>query len=495
MKKMFINVEASRTQVIVSRDGEMCEYYIEPATADKLVGNMYKGKVINILQGMKAAFVSLGLERNGFLAVGGILLDKSVLSYEDAGNLNNFDIKEGDEVLCQIMKEPFGTKGARITLNISIPGRFLVFSPVLKSIGISKKIQDEDAKKRLLELVEKHRGKEFGYIVRTASEKASDEEIIAEIEYLEKEWEKIQKDYKNSEINSLIYNDGDLIKRTLRDMLSLDIDEVITNSESLYEVLQNNEIYKRYRSELYSGDEDMFYFYGFAPKIEALLKRKVQLKNGANIVIEKTEALTVIDVNTGKYVGDDDFQKTILNTNLIAAEEIARQIILRNIGGIIIVDFIDMESEENVSLLLSTLEKAFKEDKSKTSVVGITGLGLVEITRKKSRDGIKSLLLQPCPYCHGDGYVYSGEYVIIKLRQDIERTIVDADPSAITVRVHPTIFSKIFAQRYLEKDSAGPWKKIRIYIIPDESLHIEDYDIQVEHNIILDLPNSAKMLY
>ena len=248
MKKMFINVEASRTQVIVSRDGEMCEYYIEPATADKLVGNMYKGKVINILQGMKAAFVSLGLERNGFLDVGGILLDKSVLSYEDAGNLNNFDIKEGDEVLCQIMKEPFGTKGARITLNISIPGRFLVFSPVLKSIGISKKIQDEDAKKRLLELVEKHRGKEFGYIVRTASEKASDEEIIAEIEYLEKEWEKIQNDYKNSEINSLIYNDGDLIKRTLRDMLSLDIDEVITNSESLYEVLQNNEIYKRYRS-------------------------------------------------------------------------------------------------------------------------------------------------------------------------------------------------------------------------------------------------------
>ncbi len=495
MNKMYIDVEPSRTQVVITRDGEFSEYYIEPATADKLVGNIYKGKVVNILQGMKAAFVNMGLERNGFLDVGNILLDKTVLSDEEAGKLNRFDIKEDDEVMCQIVKEPFGTKGPRITLNISIPGRFIVFSPVLDYVGISRKIEDEEIKSRLTKLVEDNKKGSFGYIIRTAAACACEDEIVAEMRLLEKEWEKIKENFVSSEPCKIIYNDGDLVKRTLRDMLTLDINEIITNDEKLYDILSSDALYKRYKTELYSGEEDLIYFYGFTPKIENLLKRKVQLKNGANIVIEKTEALTVIDVNTGKFVGSDDFQKTIMDTNLIAAEEIARQIKLRNIGGIIIVDFIDMENEENKSELLKTLEKAFKNDKQKAAVVGITGLGLVEITRKKSRGSINSQLLQNCPYCHGDGYVQSGEFVIMKLRQAIEKLVAEADPPALVVRVHPTVFSKIFAQRYLEKDSAGPWKKIRIYIIPDESLHIEDFFVQVERNIVLDLPNSAKMLY
>lgn len=498
MKKLYIYVEPSRTQVCLTEDGELVEYYIERKTANKLVGNIYKGKIINILPGMQAAFVNIGLEKNAFLFAGDTLLDPQDIEGEKPQDFSRY--KEGDAVLCQVVKDQFGTKGARITLNVSLPGRVLVMMPQSDFIGISRKIADESERERLTSLVQELRpDPKFGYVVRTEAASASKEEMEFEMQELHRRWKEIVETYKKANFFDVVYAEATLGSRAVRDLLRSDVAEVITNDVKLYDYLLdplNIGLRQRhYELEFYDGQEDMTAFYGFMPQIEKLLKRKVMLKNGAYLVIDRTEALTVIDVNTGKYVGEKNLEETVFNTNVLAAKEIARQLRLRNIGGIVIIDFIDMELVENREAVLDALKQSLAKDTVKTTVVGMTSLGLVELTRKKTRSMIESVLLQDCPYCGGDSYVYSEEFMIIRLKQALYDLINETNPPAITVRVHPAIFSRIFALRYLEKDCENSWKYKRIYIIPDEKLHMEKFVLQSERNLVLDLPDTARLLY
>lgn len=500
MKKLYIDYHPKRVRVALTEDNELVEYYIERASMPKLVGNIYRGKVVNVLAGMKAAFVNIGLEKNAFLFVGESLIDKAGLE-QDNLKLNmpkKLTVTAGDEILCQVVKDHFGTKGVRISQNVSLPGRYLVIMPQMNYVGVSHKIADNDLRERLQKIVTEHCPPDVGFIVRTAAEEATDDEIIAEINALYQKWSNINASYKRAAECSLIYEEGDLIFRTIRDILDCDIDEIIVNNANVFRDL-NEKLSTIYPDKdilsLYTGSENFFSYYSLSQQIDKLLKRKAVLKNGGYLIIDRTEALTVIDVNTGKYVGEDNLEQTFLKTNLIAAREIAKQIRLRNIGGIIVVDFIDMAEPAHREQVVDELKTALKRDRIRTSQPIMTSLGLVELTRKKTRSSINDILLRECPYCHGDGYVFSEEHVIMRIREALINMFNDVNPGSVIITVHPDVFSKIFTMRYLESDCATIWKNKRIYIIPDSTLHHESFTAIPENSVILTLPATAKMLY
>ncbi|MEG1612873.1 MAG: Rne/Rng family ribonuclease [Clostridia bacterium] len=497
-KQLLIDYHPQRVRVAMVEDGELVEYYMERASMPKLVGNIYKGKVVNTLAGMKAAFVNIGLEKNAFLYVGESLVDKISLGRGALAMPQKLCVSSGDNVLCQVVKDYFGTKGVRISQNISLPGRLMVIMPQTCYIGISHKIVNEEARARLEKLVQDNAPENTGFIIRTAAEKATDEEILSEMNSLILKWKNILASYKLAAEGSVIYEEGDLIFRTIRDILDSDINEIIVNNsyvfrdlkESLKSIYHDKDIL-----ELYSGAKNLLNYYNLSGQIEKLIKRKVVLKNGAYLVIDRTEALTVIDVNTGKYVGEDNLEDTFYKTNLIAAEEIAKQLRLRNIGGIVIVDFIDMTIEGNRAQVLEALKSALNRDRTRTSQPVMTTLGLVEFTRKKTRSSINDIILKSCPYCQGDGYIFSEEYVIMRIRDALIATFSDNDPKSVIITVNPDVFSKLFTLRYLEKDCLTMWKGKRIYIVPDSSTHHEHFTIVADNSTILSLPDDAKLLY
>lgn len=498
MKNLLIDYHQRRVCVAMTENNELREYYIEKASMPKLVGNIYRGKVVNTLAGMKAAFVNIGLEKNAFLYVGESLVDKNTLGDGALVMPQKLSVSAGNNVLCQVVKDHFGTKGVRISQNISLPGRLLVIMPQMDYVGISHKIAGEETKERLLELVRANCPKGVGFIIRTAAAKASDDEIIAEMHALAQKWKNIKVSYEKAQEGDVIYEEGDLIFRTIRDILDTDIDKIIVNNANVFRDLKEklSEIYYgRDVLELYEGTENLFTYFNLRSQIAKLVKRKVVLKNGAYIVIDRTEALTVIDVNTGKYVGENDLEKTFLNTNYLAAEEIAKQIKLRNIGGIVIIDFIDMSVEENRQKLLSAFERELKKDRVRTSRPVMTALGLVELTRKKTRSNIYDLILKECPYCQGDSYVFSEEYTIMRIREALINLFSDENPMAVIVTVNPDVFNKIFTLRYLDRECATMWKGRRIYIIPDEGLHHEKFSVEPTNQTVLTLPDNAKLLY
>jgi ribonuclease G len=311
MKKLFIDYHPKRVRVALTEDGELVEYYIERASMPKLVGNIYRGKVVNVLEGMKAAFVNIGLEKNAFLYVGETLVDRSAFPESSIAMPHKLHLSPGDNVLCQVVKDHFGTKGVRISQNISLPGRLLVIMPQMSYVGVSQKITDEAKRDHLLKLVQENCPPNAGFILRTEAEKATDEEILAEMAILISKWESIKTSYERGKECSIVYEEGDLIFRTIRDLLSDNIDSIVVNNENVFRDLKeslktisiNNEIL-----ELYKGSENFFSYYSLATQIDKLVKRKVVLKNGAYLIIDRTEALTVIDVNTGKFVGDSDLR-------------------------------------------------------------------------------------------------------------------------------------------------------------------------------------------
>lgn len=495
MKNILIEVRKNSTKVCVVENGTLVEFWVERKSINKLVGNIYKGKITNVLPGMQAAFVNIGLERNGFLFSG----DTIVYGEEIDVVKNSFNYKVGDVVLCQVTKDQFGNKGARLTMNISIPGRVLVIMPQLDYIGISRKITDLDKRAELTEFIDSIRPKGCGFILRTQSAEATKEEIEKEMNYLVAEYERIKNEHLAMPCPSLVYSEEDLIVRSVRDMYTSDTDKIIINDEKMYEKLKgcfpylidkNNNLF-----EYYSGQDSLINYYGLTQQVSNILKKKVVMKNGSYLVIDRTEALTVIDVNTGKFVGEKNLEETVFETNCAAAEEIAKQLLLRNIGGIVIVDFIDMENEEHIQKVLETLQNSLAKDRIKTTLIGMTPLGLVQLTRKKTRSALESVMLQTCPYCNGDGYVYSDEHVITLLRDEINATFDRTEANALIVKVAPSVFSKLFTYRYLEKECANEWQNKRIYVIADKYLHIEKYEIEVVRTNVIDLPDNAKLLY
>lgn len=493
MKNILIDAQFSSTQVCIVEDGVLVEFWVERRDSAHLVGNIYKGKVKNVLPGMQASFVNIGLERNGFLYAGDIVVDGEAVS---GAALN---VKAGDKVLCQVIKDQFGGKGARLTMNVTLAGRVLVLMPQVDYIGVSRKIVDEERRAQLTDYLASILPDKCGCIMRTQSEHCTLDEIKSELDELYARWLKIKRDFLEKPAPSLLHKEESVAVRAVRDMLRDDVDKVIINDRSLYEEFKGAFHYiLADRPELFELDESnrsLIRKFNLSEQVARLVKRKVPLPNGGNLVIDRTEALTVIDVNTGKYVGESNLEQTVFETNCIAAEEIARQVRLRNISGIIVIDFIDMNEPKHTDKVLEVLKSWLAKDRIKTSVLGVTSLGLVEMTRKKTRSMIESALLQECPYCGGEGHVFSDEYVIGFIRERLRDVIESGNEvKAVKVTVAPSVFTKLTAHRYLTRESATLWRDVTVYVIADPNKHVETFDITVDNSDILSLPDGARLL-
>lgn len=407
-RELLMRSQANETTVAAIEDGRLVELYVEREFDCRVVGNIYKGVVKNILPGMQAAFVDIGLEKNAFLYVddawAGTLGQEQILAETPIQSL----LKEGQELMVQITKEPVGSKGARITAQITLPGRYLVLMPTVNHGAVSRRIQNPAERQRLQALAEELRPENMGLIVRTVGEGISREELIQDQKQLLLVWEGIKSRFEQCGAKGLIYKDLGLRQRILRDVFSSDINRLMVNSRALYNEVQEylDMMEPQLKRKVFVCNiEELFDKYSIEQEMAIALDRKVWLKNGSYLIIDRTEALTVIDVNTGKYVGSTDLTDTILRTNMEAAREIARQLRIRNIGGIIIIDFIDMEVETHKQKVLDLLTAELSKDKVPTHVLGITALGLVEITRKKVRQSLDSTLETLCPQCAGKGRI------------------------------------------------------------------------------------------
>jgi ribonuclease G len=442
-KEILINVTPQETRVAFLENGMLHEMYVERTRSRGIVGNVYKGKVARVLPGMEAAFIEIGLERAAFLHVSDVAgYNKQNASGSSNGCPPNPQIgqllREGQEVSVQVIKDPLGTKGARLTTNITIPSRYLVFMPNSDNIGVSSRIEDEKERERLRNLLlsQKDLVQGVGYIIRTAAEVASEESIESDIKYLNKQWDNI-KNAQHVESGNIVHRDLPLYLRTLRDMVDDDLEKIRVDSrETFCSMLEFAEIYVPEVAERighYPGERPIFDLHGVEDEIQKGLERKVHLKSGGYLIIDQTEAMTTIDVNTGAYVGNRNLEETIFKTNLEAAQAIARQLRLRNLGGIIILDFIDMNEEEHKRQVMRALEKALDKDHARTHICEVSSLGLVEMTRKRTRESLEHVLCGTCPTCEGRGTIKTAETVCYEIFREILREARQFDAKELLV--------------------------------------------------------------
>ncbi len=478
--QLVINYRAYETRVALLEDGKLAELYIERHNSEEILGNIYKGKVVRVLPGIQAAFVDIGYERTGFLCIQDLIPklsgEKEKIRIED-------QLCEGQEIVVQVIKSPSKGKGPRLTTNITLAGRRLVLMPYNKIIGVSKKIKEKEERERLKSIIDEIRKDDMGVIVRTVSKGATKEKLREEMIFLHKLWGDVSSKIKTCSAPSLLYKELSITLKAIRDLFTRDVDKLIIDSKEEYNAIMNfiNDFAPglRYSIELYEGAEPIFEKYGIEQQIEKLFQRRVYLKSGGFIVIEQTEALTAIDVNTGSYVGEYDVEETALRTNLEAVKEIAHQIRLRNISGLIVIDFIDMEKKANKDKVFNALKDAFSKDKAKTNIQYISSLGLVEMTRERTRLDLKESLTEPCPYCAGRGLVKSKESICCEIFRELEKrkNIFRLRDEDIRIFVHPDInlFVREFKEEYI-KELENELKK-KITFIPKQQLHIEKYEI------------------
>jgi ribonuclease G len=454
-KTILVSAERGETRVAVleskSKGGkrDVAELYIERRGRRSIVGNIYKGKVDNVLPGMEAAFVDIGLERNGFLHVDEIVLpggEQAPKRGRGSGRRINELIKPGQEILVQVVKDPLKTKGARLSMNVSIAGRYLVFAPQGSGVGVSRRLSDSE-RDRLRKMVDRTYKGPGGLIVRTAAHGAKKSDFVREIGYLEKLNEVLQRRAGASKAPAMVFQEADLSVRVLRDVFLSEFERAIIDSEKQFERVTN--FFQRTAPELVGGVElyrgekqSLFEKWKIDQEIESTLNRRVDLPSGGYLIIDYAEALTVIDVNSGSFTGrgKGGLEETITKVNTEAAEEAVRQLRLRDIGGIIVIDFIDMARASNRDKVLKTMRKALDADKSKSYVVEVSPLGLVEMTRQNVTDGVREILTAPCPTCHGEGVVLSAETVALEgLRKMREIAAEHADAEAFLIRVNPKV--------------------------------------------------------
>ena len=430
-EELLINITPQETRIAFVENGVLQEVHIERARKRGLVGNIYRGKVCRVLPGMQAAFVDIGLDRTAFLHASDIVSQGNGVSCNDNEPRRQEQIAallhEGQEVVVQVVKDPLGTKGARLTTHLSIPSRYLVFMPSCQHVGISQKIETEEERKRLKGYVES-RMEEFGsggYIIRTAAEGVGEEALEKDLVFLDKLWRSLQERLADKGGANLVYEDMPLVMRTMRDLVDVDIEKVRIDSRETFlkvEKFAGKFIPGLARSiEHYAGERPIFDIYAIEDEIQRALERKVQLKSGGYLIIDQTEAMTTIDVNTGAFVGHRNLEETIFKTNLEAAQSIARQLRLRNLGGIIIIDFIDMSDPEHRRQVLRSLEKALERDHAKTHISEVSNLGLVEMTRKRTRESLEHVLCSACPTCNGRGSIKTPETVCFEIFREIMR--------------------------------------------------------------------------
>jgi ribonuclease G len=492
--ELVINTTSHETRIALIENGTIAELYVERSRVKGIIGNIYKGKVVRVLPGMQAAFVDIGLEKAAFLYVADVF--DAVDEYENFMEREQGEepvphplhpieelLQEGQELLVQISKEPIGTKGARITAHISLPGRHLVYMPTVDHVGISRRIEDEAERERLKEIVDRIKPVGGGFIVRTVSDGKSEEDLVADLHYLTKLWDEIAKKKDTAGAPSLIHSDLDVTQKVVRDILTESVERIVVDSKPEYDkIVQFISTFMpkmKYSIELYDEEEPIFDHFGLEVEISRALGRKVWLKSGGYIIIEQTEALTAIDVNTGRYVGKHNLEDTILKTNLEAVKEIAYQLRLRNLGGIIIIDFIDMEKEVNREKVYGALEEALKSDKSKTNILKISELGLVEMTRKRVRESLGRMMCEPCPYCEGRGYVKSKISVCHEIFRELRREMLDIRGTKVMLTVHPQVADLLYDEERRGLEELEKNFKKRITVRAKPGFHQEQFEVAV----------------
>ncbi|MDE7329583.1 MAG: Rne/Rng family ribonuclease [Clostridia bacterium] len=471
-KTIYFDSFCGYTIAAVTENGKVVEFGFEKNSTDCAVGNVYKGVVESVHKGMQAAFINCGLERNCFLP----LIEENPHEADkiEGGSVQTRELSAGDEVLVQVLKLPAGNKGAKVTMQPSLVGKCLIYTPETPFVGVSRKIKDEELRRNLAFSAKRLKEDGEGIIFRTAAPYAKRQQLKDEYSYLKNLYAEIKENFKQAAAGELLYADASIAVRVLRDTISTDIDEIHVGSAKLKERVEG--IVNLYPAQtrrpviLHNSGRDMFAETGIAEQILAVASPRVNLDNGAYIIIEKTEALTVIDVNTGKFTGDYSLEQTVYHTNIEAAREIARQVKLRNIGGIIVVDFIDMQSPAHNKALVEELERSLKADKSKCVVSPMSQFGLVEFTRKRTGVNPVQLMIKPCKYCGTSGYTLTFEYILIRMRAKILDYIADGVKS-LRLDMNADVFSRLNGWREFLNDLNGLGAEI--YAVPHRTYHEE----------------------
>ena len=426
-EEILINVTPSEVRAALLENGVLQEVYVERAARRGLISNIYKGRVLRVLPGMQAAFIDTGLERTAFLHASDIARPGQPENGDDVPGIRDL-VREGEEIMVQVVKDPLGNKGARLTTYVTLPSRHLVLLPRGNAVGISARIEDDEERERLRSMVEEllaEQNLECGAIVRTVAEGADRDALAADLRYLCRLWEVVQERCRNSSVKSLVHEDLSLPLRVLRDMVTADVERILVDSQDDFEAMQ--EFAKTYLPdagaaiEHYKRRRPIFDLHGIEDEIRKSLDRSIPLKSGGYLIFDQTEAMTTIDVNTGGYVGHRNLEETIYRTNLEAAVAIARQLRLRNLGGIIIIDFIDMEMADHRDNVLQALEQALSRDHARHQITPVSPLGLVEMTRKRTRESLQHVLCEDCPSCEGRGFVMTAETVCFEVFREIIR--------------------------------------------------------------------------
>jgi ribonuclease G len=478
--EFLINCTPQETRVAVTEQGVVQELHVERTANRGIVGNVYLGRVVRVLPGMQSAFIDIGLERTAFLHVADIWNERA--NGEPARSIERL-LAEGQNITVQVLKDPLGTNGARLSTQISLAGRMLVYLPQDKHIGISQRIEDETERERLRErlgalIPEDETG---GYIVRTMAESATDEELAADIDYLRKLWAEIGNRATSSHPPTVLHQDLDLAHRVLRDLVTDEVGRILVDSRENYQRLLA--FAREYSPKVlpllahYSGERPLFDLHNVEVEIEKALARRVDLKSGGYLIFDQTEAMTTIDVNTGGFVGARNFDDTIFKTNLEAAQTIARQLRLRNLGGIIIIDFIDMENVEHRNQVLDELRKALVRDHTKMSVNGFTGLGLVEMTRKRTRESLTHLLCEPCPTCEGRGEVKTARTMCYEILRELLREARQFNAREFRLLAAPNVVDLFLDEESQALAMLSDFIGKKISLHPEASYTQEQFDI------------------
>lgn len=508
--KILINVRPHQTRVAYLENDELTDFLVEKRQSPTMVGSIYKGIVSRVLPGMQAAFVDIGLDKAAFLYVGDVvsksfdqekdfepfaehIVDSQeqplVLGEEEDDNTPKEDpkvfiqdlLEEGQSLLCQVMKDPLGTKGARITTHISLPGRHIVLMPLIQHLGVSKKIFDLDERARLKDMVARASPK-GGVIVRTAGEGMSEKQFQGDLDYLNRLWKDIDRSYSKRKTKGPVHKEPGLALRSLRDFLNENVSKVLVDNEATLKKIQSfvSQFMPAYKQslELYKKDLPLFDAYGVDLEVSRSLKRKIWLKSGGYLVFDEAEALVAIDVNTGRYVGKKDIEDTIIKTNLEAAVEVAHQLRIRNCGGIIIIDFIDMEKEAHKEQLMQILSEELEKDRAKTTVLSLSQFGLAEMTRKRIRPSLVSQLCEPCYYCEGTGYIKRTSTVAHEVFRAIEREVrLLGKGFNVVVQCHAKVADWVYDEESETLDELEKRMACNVTFKVDHRFHIEQFEV------------------
>jgi ribonuclease G len=515
-KEMIVSSNGHETRVAILEDDQLAEIFVERERNRGVVGNVYKGRVSKVLPGMQSSFIDIGLERDGFLYVSDVITNLDEFDGDDEGDVRakgDADaepekgdkprgrdreerqpeakieelLKEGQDVVVQVAKEPLGTKGARLTGHVTLPGRFLVFMPTVDHIGISRKIATREERGRLRGIVREFRDQHNfggGVIIRTAAEGRTKEDILADLNYFHKIWVEMRQKSEGRRAPAVIYQEPSLVNKLLRDLLTDDYSAIRIDDprehERIVEFIGRIMPSLSSRVKLYDKDYPIFEEYGVQAELDKALRSKVWLKSGGSIVINQTEALVAIDVNTGRYVGKKTagrLEDTILKTNLEAAREIVRQIRLRDLGGIIVLDFIDMEEKKNRQKVFQAVEQELRKDRAPSKALQVSDFGLVIVTRKRVKQSLERVLTEPCPYCSGAGTIKSSSTVCYEILTEMKKIGPDLDGPGVLLRVNPDI------ARALKEEERGVLKDLKhllgrdVIVKPDVHLHHEQFDV------------------